>query len=113
MLVGKEMVIRTVVVASFTTPSEFFSTPSNDEDDGDDYGLGGLQDPRCVSGSTLLPRRRRRPRKLDAWAANKREIASFWYLALTTPTPSSLPRSATLTRTWEFAKIESNLIISI
>ena len=45
--------------------------------------------PLCsaANAAAAAPHRRR---KLDASAANKREIASFWYLALTTPTPSSL-----------------------
>ena len=41
-------------------------------------------------------------RKLDAWPTNKREIASFWYLALTTPTPSSLACLAQHEQRWSF-----------
>ena len=79
-----------IAASSFTKPTGPSSTLDND---GYDYGLGGLQDPRCVSGPTLLPPSTAPRRKLDAWPTNKREIASFWYLASATPTPSSLPPS--------------------
>ena len=77
---------------SFTKPAPIFSTTNNDHR----VWLRSRWFTRSTTcfrphfaPSSSSARARPHRRKLDAWPTNKREIASFRYLALTSPTLSS------------------------